>query len=300
MKKTSDGTIGILLVIIATVLISFKAILVKLAYIENVSVMDLFYYRFLFTLPLLLTFAFYKKKKELFTTIANKKIAMGCAAAGVLGYYLATLFDFQSLKLIDANINRLIISTFPIYVLILNCIIQKKMASLREILVFSAVQIALFFVLGGGEISLSYSDKVGVFLAMLTALSYSGYIVINQQIGKKIGSVLFTVYALSFSFIFINIHYISTFNPESSQIITAKAYLIIMTMAVLCTFLPLLLISEGIKRIGASRFALINAAGPVMTIFFAFIFLSETMSAQQFVGALVVVGVLFFSEQSRK
>lgn len=269
MKKLTDNALGIVLVLAATLLISFKPILVKLAYIENVSVMNLFYYRFLFTLPLLLSFAFYKKRKELFTTILNKKIAIWCIAAGFFGYYLATLFDFQSLSLIDANINRLIVCTFPIYVLILNCIIQKKMATMKDIIVFSAVQIALFFVLGGVDISWTYADSLGGFFALLTAISYSVYIVINQQIGKQVGSVLFTTYALTFSFIFINLHYIITYSPENPIFLTQKAVIIIMLIAMFCTFLPLLLISEGIKRIGAARFAIINAAGPVMTILLA-------------------------------
>jgi len=49
---------------LATLLLSFRSILVKLAYIEKVAVMDLFYYRFLFTVPLLLSFAISFCKKQ--------------------------------------------------------------------------------------------------------------------------------------------------------------------------------------------------------------------------------------------
>ena len=199
----NDSLFGVSLVLLATLLLSFRSILVKLAYIEEVSVMDLFYYRFLFTLPLLLGFAFYKKKKDLFTAILNKKIAISCVLAGFFGYYLATLSDFHSLKLIDANINRIILYTFPAYVLILNSVVEKRIPGARDIFFFALVQIGLFFVLGGFNLSLTSANKTGAVLALLAAISYSIYIIINQQTGKKIGSILFTTYAVTFSFIFI-------------------------------------------------------------------------------------------------
>ncbi|MBT5827290.1 MAG: DMT family transporter [Alphaproteobacteria bacterium] len=296
----NDSLFGASLVLLATLLLSFRSILVKLVYIEEVTVMDLFYYRFLFTLPLLLGFAFYKKKKELFTTILNKKIAISCILAGFFGYYLATLSDFHSLKLIDANINRIILYTFPAYVLILNSVVEKRLPGARDIFFFALVQIGLFFVLGGFNLSLTSTNKTGAVLALLAAISYSIYIIINQQTGKKIGSILFTTYAVTFSFIFINIHFFIVFNPEVSNAISNKGFIIIVIMAIFCTFMPLLLIAEGIKRIGASRFALLNTSGPVMTIFFCFIILGETMTYQQIIGSILIIGVLYIAEKNKK
>ena len=296
----NDSLFGVSLVLLATLLLSFRSILVKLAYIEEVSVMDLFYYRFLFTLPLLLGFAFYKKKKDLFTAILNKKIAISCVPAGFFGYYLATLSDFHSLKLIDANINRIILYTFPAYVLILNSVVEKRIPGARDIFFFALVQIGLFFVLGGFNLSLTSANKTGAVLALLAAISYSIYIIINQQTGKKIGSILFTTYAVTFSFIFINIHFFTVFNPEISNVISNKGFVIIVIMAIFCTFMPLLLIAEGIKRIGASRFSLLNTSGPVMTIFFCFIILGETMTYQQIIGSILIIGVLYIAEKNKK
>ncbi len=296
----NNALFGAFLVLVATLLLSFRSILVKLAYIEEVAVMDLFYYRFLFTLPLLLCFAFYKKKKELFTAILNRRIAINCILAGFFGYYLATLSDFYSLKLIDANINRIILYTFPAYVLIFNSIIEKRLPQLRDILCFGLVQIGLFLVLGGFNLSLTSANKTGVILALFAAISYSIYIVINQQTGKKIGSILFTTYAVIFSFIFINIHFFTIFNSEINHVISNKGFVIIIIMAIFCTFMPLLLIAEGIKRIGASRFALLNTSGPVMTIFFCYIILGEVMTYQQIIGSILIMGVLYIAEKKKK
>ncbi|MBT4922613.1 MAG: DMT family transporter [Rickettsiales bacterium] len=295
----NDSAFGIALVLLATLLLSVRSILVKLAYIENIAVIDLLYYRFLFTIPLLWAFTFYKKKKEFFTKLVDKKIAINCVLAGFFGYYLATLSDFHSLKLIDANVNRIIIYTFPIYVLLWNSILDKSLPSKKEGLSFLVVQISLYFILGGFDISISSSNKIGAGLALLAAISYSIYIIINQQIGKKIGSILFTTYAVTFSFIFINIHFFSFNDATLGTLISKKGYAIILTMAAFCTFIPLLLIAEGIKRIGASRFALLNTTGPIMTISLCFFILGETMTLLQIIGSIFIISILYITQREK-
>mgnify|MGYP005631111935 FL=1 len=293
----NDSGLGILLILIATLLLSVRSILVKLAYIENVQVMDLFYLRFLFTIPLLIAFAYFKKGSELFYKIKTPRIFIGCFLAGFFGYYLATLADFHSLKLINANINRIILYSFPVYVIIWNCLIVKRLPSLNEIITFTFVQSCLIFVLGGFNVDLKGINIKGVILALIAAISYSIYIILNQQIGKKLGSILFTTYAVTISFIFINIHYFGSDHIINISKISFKGYCIIITMAIFCTFLPLLLISESIKRIGSIRFAMINTLGPVMTIILCYIIINETMSFIQIFASMLIIIILFLTEQ---
>ena len=64
--------------------------------------------------------------------------------------------------------------------------------------------------------------------------------------------------------------------------------------------MPLLLIAEGIKRIGASRFALLNTSGPIMTIFFCYMIFEETMTYQQIIGSILIIGILYIAEKVKK
>jgi len=57
-----------------------------------------------------------------------------------------------------------------------------------------------------------------------------------------------------------------------------------------------LLISEGIKRIGASNAAIIGGVGPISTIILATIFLGESLTIAQGIGtAFVICGVVSIS-----
>ncbi|MBL6784913.1 MAG: DMT family transporter [Rickettsiales bacterium] len=298
LSKNNNQILGIFLIICATFLLSVRSILVKLAYHEQIAVLDLFYLRFLITVPLLILFAFYKSKKNLLLKICDRKTLLSCSLAGFFGYYLATLSDFYSLKLINANINRIILYTFPIYVIIWNCFIIKKLPSKSDILTFFIIQTSLLFVLEGFNNNFSSSNIQGIYLALIAAISYSIYIVINQQIGKKLGSILFTTYAVSISFIFINIHFFFiSQNANLNFDISLNGYLIIISMAVFCTFLPLLLISEGIKQIGATRFSMLNTTGPVITITLCYFILNETMTMTQIFSSLIIIITLFITEK---
>jgi len=60
--------------------------------------------------------------------------------------------------------------------------------------------------------------------------------------------------------------------------------------------LPLWLMAEGLKRIGANQVALTGCIGPVATMAFAWLFLGEKISTVQMAGAsLVLAGVLLIS-----
>jgi drug/metabolite transporter (DMT)-like permease len=64
-------------------------------------------------------------------------------------------------------------------------------------------------------------------------------------------------------------------------------------MAAVSTVLPIVLTSEGIRRIGASHASIVASVGPIATIFLGFGFLGEPITAIQLAGcALVLAGIL--------
>jgi drug/metabolite transporter (DMT)-like permease len=72
-------------------------------------------------------------------------------------------------------------------------------------------------------------------------------------------------------------------------------------MAAVSTVLPIVLMAEGIRRIGASHASIIGSIGPIATIFLGFVFLGEPITAVQLGGAgLVMAGVLAISLANKK
>ena len=64
--------------------------------------------------------------------------------------------------------------------------------------------------------------------------------------------------------------------------------------------LPVFWQSAAVQRIGAARTVLIGTLGPMLTIFFAWLLLTEPVSIAQLLGAgLVLAGVLLVSRRQR-
>ena len=81
-------------------------------------------------------------------------------------------------------------------------------------------------------------------------------------------------------------------SPQALQV-PAQLWWIAVALATVCTVLPVFLVAEALKRIGANHFALIGALGPVTTVFADFALLEGALTmAQVLGGALVISGVL--------
>jgi drug/metabolite transporter (DMT)-like permease len=67
-------------------------------------------------------------------------------------------------------------------------------------------------------------------------------------------------------------------------------------MALFSTVLPVFLVSEGIRRIGASNAAILSSIGPISTIVLGYWLLGESFGAWQLAGTLLVsAGVAYIS-----
>jgi len=74
------------------------------------------------------------------------------------------------------------------------------------------------------------------------------------------------------------------------------AWVLLAALALVSTFIPVLTLALGIKRIGASKAALVSFIGPVSTAVLAWLILGEEMDLVQLAGmGLVIAGVLAIS-----
>ena len=70
---------------------------------------------------------------------------------------------------------------------------------------------------------------------------------------------------------------------------TPKAWLIILYLAILCTFLGYLLQNLALTKISDREVSLLQSLCPVMTAVFAFILLGEKLSAAGITGAAIII-----------
>jgi len=83
--------------------------------------MTLLAMRMLLSLPLFLGALIFTVLREKNAVKMTTKDYGLIALAGLLGYYLASLFDFMGLQYITAGLERLILFTYPSIVLLIAC-----------------------------------------------------------------------------------------------------------------------------------------------------------------------------------
>lgn len=108
-----------------------------------------------------------------------------------------------------------------------------------------------------------------------------------------------TVWALSVSCLCVLLH--STLVGSFAKPVPAAAIGWGAIMALVSTLIPTLLLSSGIRRIGAGTAAIAGSLGPVSTIVLAYLFLDEQLTVRQGIGALFIIGgVLLLGLRGRK
>lgn len=293
--KSSITSVGILFAILGVILFSAKAVMVKLAYTYDVDHLTLLLFRMGFALPFYIVIAWYSKPQE--AQKIKPKDYLWLFLFGFLGYYLASLFDFMGLQYIKAGLERIILFIYPTLVVLLSWLFFKKRLSRNQ---FLAILITYFGVL------ITFWDELGIsgdtvywggFLIFLSALTYAAYLVGSGWLIPKFGVLRFTSYAMIFSTICIALHYAVVSNFEVFNY-PEEVYYLALAMALFSTLIPSFLVSEAIKRLGASTFSIFGSLGPISTIILAFFFLDERITYLQILGILIVIaGVTLVSRK---
>ena len=296
---------GVIFAVFAAVGFSAKAILIKLAYIEQVDAITLLALRMAFALPFFVVAAVWVNRKN--SIPLSQKDWIAVVVLGLLGYYLSSLLDFLGLLYITAGLERLILFLYPTMTVILSSFIFKRPLGTKVIaaMALSYAGIVLVFLhdvnLSQATDVISQADVIlGAGLVFASTLSYSSYLIGAGQVIVRIGATRFTAYA-SMVACFAAILQFLLVNPLAALQLPARVYELSVAMAVFSTVMPVFLLSYAIKRIGSGSSSLIGSIGPVVTIVLAYVFLNEDFSLLQIAGsALVLLGVLIVSLNSRK
>ena len=296
-KSYSSERLGVWFAVIAALGFSFKAIFVKLAYaVAPVEAITLLSLRMLFSAPAFL-WVIVSSGRHQPSLSARDWTLLGIL--GLLGYYGASILDFWGLQYISAGLERLILFTYPTLILLINVVFMGKALHRREIgsLLISYAGIGLAF---WHDLKIAGDMQwvlIGAAFVFGSSLSYAFYQAGSEVAIRRFGAARFTALATLVSVGATQIHFFAA-QPLSAYAQPAPVLLYALGMALFSTVLPVFMQSAAIRRIGSAQAALIGMLGPVLTIFFGWLLLDESISVAQMAGtALVIAGVLLVSRR---
>jgi len=295
LAPASDGGprwVGPLCAVVGVLGFSFKAILIKLAYAWHpVDAITLLTLRMLYAAPLFAVLAWWAGRGPVAPLDAADWRRL--AWLGFIGYYLASLFDFLGLAYVSAALERLVLFLYPTLVVLLSALLLGKPVTRRAVLalLLSYAGILLVFV---HDLETAGSPRdvwIGGALVFGSAVFYALYLVQAGPVIGRLGALRFVAGAMLASTGFVVAHFVLT-RDLGRLAVPPSIHGLSLAMAVFSTVLPVWLIAEAIRRIGANATSLVGALGPVFTMGMGALMLGEPVRPVQVAGAaLVLVGV---------
>ncbi|WP_020571367.1 DMT family transporter [Neolewinella persica] len=287
-----DRKIGLFLTLAGAVLFSCKAIVIKLSYqdyeVESIVLLGL---RMAFSLPFFLGIGYYKRARTGEQQAMEAKDVLLIMTIGIMGYYLASYTDFLGLQYLSAGMERLVLFIYPTLVLLIQWLAFgtriKKVQWAATAICYAGIALAF----SGSDFYIGNQFSLGAGLVFLSALLYSFYVIGSGRLTPKLGSVRFTSVALIAASVAVLFHVFAAGNTLLGLPWGLYGYGLL--LAIFCTVIPGYMVTEGIRRIGASNAAILGAIGPVATIVLEYFVLGEYLNLVQGLGALlVIVGVV--------
>lgn len=287
---------GTVLVFLAAVGFSIKAILVKLTYAYGVDAATVLALRMLFSAPFFVALAVWQGRGDPPVAVTRQDWAT-LVLLGFTGYYLASWLDFLGLQYVSAGFERLILFLYPTMVVLLSAWFLRERIRGRHLvalgLSYGGIGLVFFDQLRVGG---NHDDIVlGGALVFASAFIYSLYLIGSSKVIHRFGAVRFTAWAMLVSTVAAMTQFLATHRMAALDL-PLPVYGWSLLMAIVATVVPALLMSEGLRRVGANHAALVGSIGPVVTLLLGWAFLGERVGGLQVVGAaLVLTGVLLVS-----
>jgi drug/metabolite transporter (DMT)-like permease len=286
---------GFFLAFLGTALFSFKSIFIKLAYAQGLDTNSVLMLRMAISLPFYIGIMVYLCRDKNIPKAEIKKDFLLIIFLGFIGYFLASWFDLKGLEYISAGLERLTLFSYPIFVSILGALFFHTPLNKKIIISLLLTYLGLWIVFNQEVSKNPGNTTIGVSLVMLSALSYSFYVLLGKNVIHRLGSLWFTSLAMSVSSIFVLLYY-GFFFEFTTLSISYQGWFWVILLAVVSTVLPSFMLSEAIAKIGPAQTGIVGTLGPIITIVLAVYILNEPFTFYHLIGiALVISGVILLT-----
>ncbi len=295
-------SLGYLFAIGGATLFASKSILIKLAYAEGAPTETLLALRMLVALPvyLVILVTLLRRNPELRAKL-TPALLLPAMGTGILGYYISSYLDFEALNFITAQYGRLVLFTYPFFVVLFGTLFFGEKFHWRIVPGMLVAYGGIILLFGWSLVAQPDGLLHGTLLVLAAAVTFAFYQLFAKGSIKRIGTGLFTCIGMSTAAIFAI--------GQSAVIGGADAFIHLPPMVwvyglglgIFSTVLPSFLTNAAISRIGPRANSSTATFGPVVTIAFAVVFLSEPFTVFHAAGtALVILGSIMFSQAERR
>lgn len=250
--------------------------------------LDIVFFRFVLATPLIWLLALRLPAPD-----KSEKPLPRWALLAMGGFLMvAATTAFFGLRYITAGTFVVLFYTYPAMVALFSALLGVRL-NRSAVLALALTLVGVALTVPGFGVDTAPEALLGVGLALLNALVVAVYIMVSSRVLRGhtaivrasawliSGALLFMVLVVPFSGLRV---------PQS-----APAWLNLIGLAAISTVLPIFSLNTAIQKLGPTRTSIWSTLEPLITAFFAFLFIGEQMLPIQLVGgALVLAGAILF------
>ncbi|MDR6951752.1 drug/metabolite transporter (DMT)-like permease [Ancylobacter sp. 3268] len=284
------------------ILFASKGIIIKLAYGEGIDPETLLALRMAFSLPFYLAIGALalRSMRVRGEPLPGFSIFAQSAAVGALGYWFSSYVDFLGLQYISASFERLILFTYPLFVVLFGALLFGQPIRLKALWTFLIAYGGLALIFMEGLATVGTDVARGAMFVGMAAISFALYQLMARKLLNSIGSALFTCVAMISASVLALGQFV-LIRPIAGLMVSPRVLMLSLLIAIGATVLPTFLMNAALKRISAQANSMISTVSPVATMVLAFLVLGETASLLEFAGAaLVMTSVGWFTLSDRR
>lgn len=211
----------------------------------------------------------------------DRKGFLIAGAAGLVNGLGAVAF-FWSLTRLDASVATMIYSLYPLLVLGLLALRGEKL-TYRHLIRLALGLTGVYLLIGpGGQV-----DWLGALVILLSICGVATELVLIQWFLQPYDARTITLYVLTG--MFLSMLGMWLWQDVGWQNPIWQAWLVLIFIAVMGTFLPWVAMFTSIRHIGSGQLVLLGPLETLLTVIWAFIFLSESFSFWQTIGGVLIL-----------
>jgi drug/metabolite transporter (DMT)-like permease len=282
-------------------LFSTKAIFIKLAYMEQSNAALMLALRMAIALPFFVGVGLYAvyQLRQSGKPLPGWSLTIRALLTGFIGYYISSLLDFEGLVYITAQLERLVLFTYPIFVMFLGWMFFGARLTWSSVLAAAITYGGLVVVFLSDLPTGGTAIVIGTELVLGCAVTFAIYQLLAKKFITIMGSTLFTSIALSGSAFACIAHYMITshgFDFSSSP----RFFWLAAGTGFFATVLPSFLVNAGLSRISPQSTSMIATISPLITISLAVWVLGEPFTLADAIGStMVIAGVGIYALTDR-
>ena len=293
-----EAILGSVLCAGGAMLFAAKGVIAKLIYAEGMDYETVVMLRAVLALPVFWAWALVNVGAAPLRSARGGAVT-AALVAGLLCYCVGSLLDFYALTVIGANLERALLFSYPAMVVIAAALLARRWPAPRMSFAVSLTWLGVALAVGVFDHDVLRGNAVGALAILACAALFAAYFLISDRYMREIGSLPFTAFAMTGAALGLVAWYAARHSDlPLPQGATAWALLALLIGA--STVAPVIMMAEGVRRIGAQRGAVVSTVGPPFTIALAWLVLGERMGVDQMLGTVLIIGGILVLELARK